>query len=798
MMSAIAEQHLKTALRLGTGPDLPAFANAAQQLLGAGLRHDGLILLLMRRYAEVGFLHPARRLAPLLSSERQALPDFREMLAALTPIDRDQRCDWRSHRARFESNLAALDVRDPASAEQVREAWRTARERLELYASRDDGPQVFEPDAGLCGVWRPTLGRAALPTTAAQFAAQLRGTMHAPFVLEFVGRGEVLRWAFDATRDTYVGASVLLHVIEPSTVALAAAMHLHDLADVLSSTRVELYLGAGAYEAFEARGCRDVWRPPPGVRVGGTSWDQAPPRANASINVLRRRFQVDLERRRAAVATQYEGRDVAWWRDRFAAARNGEQAPLRVLGLTTRFSTVLKYTLRDALAALEHCGCVTELFSEPEDHDRTTEAAFLEATARFAPDVLLVTDHTRTTRGLPPGMPCLTWVQDCLPALRRRETGAGLGPLDFCFGIGAELLCSEYDFPNERFLPASMPTSERVLAEPQPGDDLREHGDLVCDLAFATNLNLSPEQHWRESLDAVSASERRVLGPAWEVLNAGVADCTLSGSWDFAGLLRRWTAEAHESLDDERRRVLEHDVLRPTVDRLIRWQTLRWAADWAERTGRRFHLYGAGWPDAPEFAPFARGPIAHGPRLGAAFRLARINLHASINAAFHQRVLDTCMAGGFILLRRNPADTGFWYEREAVHPLIRSGALQLGDHFTPSDLPPPWDVRLREQQRMWGLAPDAPRDVTEALIARSMSDLPVTPLVPLWGDLVFDLYYRTQAEFEAQLERFLNDDAARRGYGERMRDAVRDAYSYDAVMNRVLDWLHDRLTHGAT
>ena len=58
-------------------------------------------------------------------------------------------------------------------------------------------------------------------------------------------------------------------------------------------------------------------------------------------------------------------------------------------------------------------------------------------------------------------------------------------------------------------------------------------------------------------------------------------------------------------------------------DILFRRQTLLWAAQWAQRTGRTFKLYGKGWARDPDLGQYAVGPLEHGEDLRCAYRYAK-------------------------------------------------------------------------------------------------------------------------------------------------------------------------------
>jgi hypothetical protein len=91
----------------------------------------------------------------------------------------------------------------------------------------------------------------------------------------------------------------------------------------------------------------------------------------------------------------------------------------------------------------------------------------------------------------------------------------------------------------------------------------------------------------------------------------------------------------------------------PLAERIFRHEALAWAADICDRRGWRLKLFGRGWQDHPRFAPCAAGEVDHGDELRSAYQSAAANLHISITALVHQRVMECAHSGGLPLCRLN-------------------------------------------------------------------------------------------------------------------------------------------------
>src|SRR5690606_34297670 len=88
-----------------------------------------------------------------------------------------------------------------------------------------------------------------------------------------------------------------------------------------------------------------------------------------------------------------------------------EDRPLRVLGLTSRYTTFLQHSMRDWLSAFQRLGHETRLLIEEADHEILNNIIYAEACRDFRPDLIVIIDHYRAElEGLPADVPCVMWV----------------------------------------------------------------------------------------------------------------------------------------------------------------------------------------------------------------------------------------------------------------------------------------------------------------------------------------------------------------------------------------------------
>ncbi|HWL92921.1 MAG TPA: glycosyltransferase, partial [Phycisphaerae bacterium] len=587
----------------------------------------------------------------------------------------------------------------------------------------------------------------------------------------------------------------LIYVVEGSCDAVAAAMHLFDWTELLVDERVIWCVGENPHETLEREIAGRPGSPTPQTVIASPPWQVATAgRVKEVIQRSRARYEREAADARERTEATYRDRGAAFWADRYAAALIGQGPPLRVLGLTSRFTTVLQYSTRDAMAALAELGCETRTLIEPDDHGFISPLTSLREIREFDPDLIFMIDHTRRSQRslLVESVPVVTWIQDRLRWLFDAETGRSLGPLDFCMGQGRDELVEKHGYPAERFMSCEMATrAKRVLPE---------HGHLevpgiTCDIAYASNMSDTPAQfHAHVRSDPRNAAALKLIDAVFEELSGRCARDELNGSLYLDRVVDSLAAREQISVRAAERDALIAEFARPVSDRLLRQQTLKWAANWVRESGGRLHLYGRGWERNPQFAEFSRGVLEPGAELNASFSAAKINLHTGCNPGLHQRVFDGLGAGGFFLIRTHGADVSHRVSR-AIFDLIRRTNASAPVEISEGDLPEPVRREYAELRRYNGCGPAEPFVATERHF-RQYERLFVTRTVQLAGQVWPELdrvVFSTEPEFVERASFFLTNPDARTAIANSMCKAVVARFGYRALMEKLLHWMTDQL-----
>jgi hypothetical protein len=340
------------------------------------------------------------------------------------------------------------------------------------------------------------------------------------------------------------------------------------------------------------------------------------------------------------VAT-YSGYDLDGLRERIQS-----ESPLRILGITSRYTTFLQYSMRDWLESMKALGHETRLAMEEADHHLFNPIGTAAACNQFKPDVILGIDHFRgEILGLPAAVPCVMWVQDHLPNIFSAKAGALQGSLDYVIGQGRVECVHQLGYPGARFMPAMIGTNEnRFVNSRATADELAKYG---CDVSFVSHSSTPADAIVNEEIRRLnSPASRRLLEGIFDQLRA-IYDSghAITQQLEIESMIRRTLQSTQTSVADARPLF---DLFTHRINNaLFRHQTIGWLAEMQID----LRLYGRGWEQHPRFARFARGIADNQNQLAAIHRASRINLQVTPFGAAHQRLFDGLACGGFFLLR---------------------------------------------------------------------------------------------------------------------------------------------------
>ncbi len=683
-------------------------------------------------------------------------------------------------RGQMEANCSALEIRDPALADRLRSFQPDTEFVLALRGTQ----VIIARLEGTAARVRPCLLSAE---AAQQTLARLcpSGACTESLLIAGVDQG----WLWDQAYSLPAAVAALpghrppLYFLVRDIEEFWIALHLHDWRMMLADPRVRLSVGEDAVAQFE-RGLRanpQIPVPRVALSLGPQLWAGGTDLASV-VAASRAPLEAELQELMGRYGELY-----AWATPGAIAEKIRSGQKLRVLGITSRYTTFLQYSMRDWLSAMRRLGHDTKLVIEGDAHESHTTLCFARACVEFLPDVVVMIDHYRGEFGtLPRQVPCVMWVQDKLPNIFSPAAGAKQGPMDYCLGFGRLYLSQNYGYPARRHMEATVGVDETRFA-PRLHDDAG-YEQFACDLSYVSHSSLPAEAILAQHVErAQSDDAKRLLLQMFERLRAvydagGVVthrlhfERLLDASLKDLGAVM--TPEQHDGVLD----LFSHQI----NNAFFRHQVLHWLTD----LEADLHLYGKGWENHPRFKRYARGVAENGRQLTRIFQTSRINLQITPHGAIHQRLFEGLASGGFFLIRHAPGELV-----ERVYKPIWDWCQEQqisSDEELLARATPQVQAGFAELQRLLGFGAfefGSPFMEVMKLSADTGFTRSAASIWPEYGAVAFE----SKTQLHEKVKQYLGDDEGRRGIAGSMRAEVLERFTYLSTSRRLLDFIATEL-----
>ncbi|MFT5424299.1 MAG: hypothetical protein ACI89L_002093 [Phycisphaerales bacterium] len=640
----------------------------------------------------------------------------------------------------------------------------------------------------------------------------------APFVVEGINPPWILSMLADALAATRTGYQTAIHVVQADPGELFDGLACEDLHDLLTNPRIHTHLGEHAGQHLGDTLTARLEHELPGRMVSSpTAVAKVAPTVSQTLHALKSKQVAALASCAQRAKATYEPRDAAWWADRFTQINSGNGEPLRVLLITSRFTTFVQHAAADLAQAVRASGGEARVLIEPDDSTRMSKLAHLQAVEDFEPDLLVMINYTRAHLGpeMPAHLPVVCWIQDTMAHLFTPEAGAAQGPFDVLLGNHHSELFQHHGFDMARYLHSPVAVSDQKFHAGPCTDNQSDR--FACEIAYVSHHSETPERMLARLKDEAGPSPAAGLLDSVAPLVHKQLD-RLADEPIRLALRTQLTQLAEQHLGSAPPPRLISDLLDqvaiPLAERIVRHRALEWAAQIANRRGWRLKLFGNGWETHPSLADHAAGPLDHNDDLRASYQLARVHLHASVSPLTHQRLMECALSGGFPLAMLNHdaritperliASLGW---RSAVEQLVpetepdTASLAQYGDRCRLEDHAVGYRLtehhallaRAAQLQRL-GAADPADGDVLWCDARRVRMNLELRACgqldwnaASLFGDLAAHTFTGRDG-FETLLTRAIENAPWRRAQSAAMADRVRSGGTHSAMLARLLGW----------
>jgi hypothetical protein len=737
---------------------------------------------------------------------------------------------WESRAQIFDGNITALSIASP-TLEKLRSFWQEHQHRYGLYCANDGNFQVVDQQDPL--IFSGFIGGLIDHRALTRFWTYkcVGYQLPRPIAFDGAGYGWVLVRVLESTERTLHNFSTAVYIVEPDPVSACILLNLQDLRPW--QNRIRMFAGPDALREFEdALKTHRHWDIP-GTMVGEQI--NLRPALNLQATVAaaaQKRTQEDAALA-AEVAAHYSAIPIATWAARFEEANAGKHR-LKVLGMTSRYTTVLQYSMDELGEAIRAAGHDFVLCKEPDD--QSSNVPEVQIIAEHKPDLLVMISRLRSENPrLPKNMPALCWDQDNLPCMRTDAARNGLDAFTYVAGAGARIGYEQLGWPRENcilaFLAAAThryhygPVSEELLARHR------------CTFSYASNASVSPEaltaelrlnyagdHRAAEIFDRAAQTilARSKAGFAWDSKEVAqlVDSCGDESAYEKSELAMAGRAEIRPLTQENRglppstkkddptdasharsegdslmsatvrQEMILH--LRTISDRAFRHVALGWVVEYCEKNKTTLRLYGKGWESTPRFAPYAAGFLAPGEEMRAVYRASDINLQIIETGFLHSRALDGLAAGGFFLNRLAPGARDI-DQTEKARLIMARRAIETGC-VTYAQLDASTDPLIT---RGWAYARSViplgkPHDR-----CRMLDIWEAAPSEEAQCPHLNEITFESQEQFNQLADQYLAGPDLRARMAQQLRQVVVERFSYDARWKQFLSGIASGLRQSA-
>jgi len=742
---------------------------------------DYIRLMTAREYLALNLVEPARELLEVDTTIAALPPELTTLRDSLESLS-GTNIAWSRFTPQFEANLKALSDRG-VDADLIRQGWIEHGAGYELFRDRNNLHQVrHRQDNNGSWRWFPFLGDHRAVDHARPLPDGIGGNMPGPYLFEGLGMGWFFERVYHATRNTFLGYSCAMFVVEPRPANLAVALHVRDWRDILADRRVIFCVGPSNADQLRRAWEEDYDLPfPHQAFTCGTFSENDSPRAVEVVQEAARKRETAVRESLHDLERRYASRDLSYWASRFDEALSGQAVPLRILATVSTHTTFLQHSMRDARRALEALGHRCIVLTEQTPFTVTGPLTYHNAIRELDPDLFFILDHLRPEFEaiVPRNLPILTWDQDQLPHVFTKANLDRIAKHDFVAGC-SKSRCVTMGGDPRQFLHARVPTCPEQFGGGPLTDE--ERAKYTCDVSYISHASQTPRSfHDQEKKAYDHPTLAKLLDEMYEQMPAmlarsRIADMALMTCVLAEGCRRCGIAK----LDPDLEARLQGWYLWRLGDRLFRHEALEWVAQWSRRTGRSLRIYGNGWDQHPTLAEFAAGPAENGRELLCIYRASRINLQLMPAGFIHQRSLDGMAGGGFFLTRLCPHD-----QRGTTLRRLKGRIGELG--ITTTD-----ELLLSGDGGLRRLLHDYLGD-SLTVVDHHKYDLLTQIRVNaelLYPDEVFrhfpEIVFDSADDFAAAAERFLNDEPRRSAVARQMHNVVVERFNYRSTVDHFL------------
>jgi len=438
------------------------------------------------------------------------------------------------------------------------------------------------------------------------------------------------------------------YLFEEDAGKIKGLLHLFDLSQYLTSRELNIFGGSSMQKRFD--------------EVFDTLLYEAPRCLVGDLELLEK-YISRLKEKEAGLSRVEEAKGYyasAEFRERQRKIAAGEIQP-KIMVITCRWTTFLKYCAADFAKAFEQAGCEVVFAIEENDVQSQLNSYLWRKLGEFRPDAVFIVSHSRATATfLPRELAVIGYILDkCGPLLEMPQVSEHVSPVDLFVCLSPEhqrFICEKKVRPEQTFV-MPVPVDETMFYPLGKGHEQAKKYQV--DVSFVKHGHAQGEQVLEEFIQGnlgnfKPVEERAKVAEIFRRLYARF--CTELDKRYYEQEMQEYVSSylAEGAPEALRQRLGQKVTLFYITVHSAAWRSQ--FLESLDEAGIELAIYGNGWDRHKRLKHRARGPVDRQEELNYVYNFSRINLNINQAGTMHPRLAECGLAGGFMMVADHPQD----------------------------------------------------------------------------------------------------------------------------------------------
>lgn len=330
---------------------------------------------------------------------------------------------------------------------------------------------------------------------------------------------------------------------------------------------------------------------------------------------------------------------------------------IKIMFITTRFSTAIQYYIRDLAEACDRLSISNRTLIEKSNVHRVTEEAFIEFVSEYKPDIILIIGHFRWENSWKnENVIYITWIQDQLPHIMSKESPPKLKDLDFLLNThvtAREIF--DIGYPEEKMIDLPVFANGYVYRSYDlTSSEKEKYSTDICIISNPGNPDKGLEiflSYFRHApyYNSLQVAIKSAYDETYRRLYHGEPMLTADQCNE---LLHRWFDEYRVDLSEDIM-IQTANAYRYDVAAMIYRSII---VEWLHERGYKLKLWGNAWVKHPRLQQYAMGVAKNGETLSKILNASKISIGLNPLSSTHPRVFETILSNCLYMANNIPIE----------------------------------------------------------------------------------------------------------------------------------------------